>query len=337
MGFLRRHPGVSSIASSLILASAVHAQPTADQVLTEMGFSAEEKQSVLKGDFVTAKIGAVSDRDVSFAVAFLVKTSPGELSKRLLEGALLAADPQVKEHGTLSAAGSAADLSGLSISDEEARALVAAEPGDAMNRSTGEHAAFKALRAAAMPDVREQLQRMLLARYRAYKASGLGGIAPYDRGGGRASDVAADLTKASQAATALQKHMPALYQVLFDYPKAELPGLQESFLWAKSVIRDKPTYVLAHVFAAGDGDARAVVRREFYVSTGYNAEQSAAGFLPVTGGTIVLCMSHAFTDQVAGSGGSMKRSIGSRVMAGQMKEIFERGRKSIEHQAASRR
>jgi hypothetical protein len=44
-----------------------------------------------------------------------------------------------------------------------------------------------------------------------------------------------------------------------------------------------------------------------------------------------LCMSHAFTDQVAGSAGSMKRSIGSRVMAGQMKEIFDKGRKSIEH------
>jgi len=45
---------------------------------------------------------------------------------------------------------------------------------------------------------------------------------------------------------------------------------------------------------------------------------------------LVLCMSHAFTDQVAGSGSSMKRSIGSRAMASQMKEIFERGRKRIE-------
>ena len=86
-------------------------------------------------------------------------------------------------------------------------------------------------------------------------------------------------------------------------PRGDLPGLQESFLWVKSIIRDKPTYVLTHIFAVGDGEARAVVRREFYVSTGYNAEQSIAGFLPVAGGTVVLSMSHAFTDQVAGSGG----------------------------------
>jgi hypothetical protein len=41
-------------------------------------------------------------------------------------------------------------------------------------------------------------------------------------------------------------------------------------------------------------------------------------------------MSHAFTDQVAGSGGSIKRGIGTRVMASQMKEIFETSRKRIE-------
>ena len=72
------------------------------------------------------------------------------------------------------------------------------------------------------------------------------------------------------------------------------------------------------------------MRREFYVSTGYNAEQSIAGFLPVEQGTIVLYMSHAFTDQVVGSGGSVKRSLGSRIMADKMKEIFENGKNRVE-------
>jgi hypothetical protein len=171
---------------------------------------------------------------------------------------------------------------------------------------------------------------MLLARYAAYRESGLAGIAPYARGGGVVADVAPDLTKAVQSATALQKHVPALYAALLDYPRSMPAGMQESFLWMKAVIRGKPTYVLAQVLSAGDGEARAVVRREFYVSTGYNSEQSAAGLLPVAGGTVVVCLTHAFTDQVAGSGGTMKRSIGSRVMATQMQEIFEKGRKRIE-------
>jgi hypothetical protein len=167
---------------------------------------------------------------------------------------------------------------------------------------------------------------MLLARYQAYRASGLAGIAPYDRGDGRTADPAGDLRKASQATPLLQKDLPAFQKVLLDYPKATLPGMQESFFWLKSLIHDEMTYVLAHVLVAADGAARVVARREYYVSTGYNTEQSVAGFFPVQGGTVGISSIHAFTEQVTGVGGSMKRSIGSKVMAGKMKEIYEAGR-----------
>lgn len=323
-------PRISSLAVLLFVTSALRAQPTAEAVLTEMGLSAAEKQRVLKGEFVTSEIGTVSDRDLSFAVAFLVKTSPETLRKRTVEGALLEADSQVQAFGKLTVPGSLEDLRALHVTDAEARALTAAAGGDGLNASAAERAALRALRGQPAKSVEDQLHRMLLARYQSYRASGLSGIAAYERGGGGAGDVASDLTKASRSATAVQKNMPALYAFLVDYPKGTIPGMEETFLWVKSLIRDNSTYVLAHIFSAGDGDARAIVRREFYVSTGYNAEQSVAGFLPVADGTIVLCMSHAFTDQVAGAGGAMKRSIGSRVMAGQMKEIFDKGRKRIE-------
>jgi hypothetical protein len=320
---------MASIAAVLCLSSAVYAQRSADEVLTEMKFSAAEKRRVLNGEFVTSEVGAVSERDLSFAVAFLVRTSPETLRKHVVDGSIIANDAQVQAYGKLTAPGSLADFSGLHITDEEARALTAAAPGDAMNASLPELASLRALRGRPTEAVQEQLHRILLARYQSYRASGLAGIPPYDRGSG-GGDIASDLAKASQSAMAVKTHMPALYAFLSDYPKATPPGLQETFVWVKSVIRDKPTYVLAHIFSASDGEARAVARREFYVSTGYNAEQSVAGFLPVAGGTIVVCLSHAFTDQVAGTGGSMKRSIGSRVMAGQMKEIFDKGRKQIE-------
>lgn len=314
----------------LCVGGVVNAAPSADQVLTEMGFSAGEKQRVMKGEFVTSEIGAVSERDLSFAVAFLVKASPDALSKQLIDGAIFGDDGQVRAYGKLTAPGSPEDLSGLHITMEEAHALSSDKLGDEMNFSAAELAAFKSLRGDSAQSIQERLQEVLLARYQSYRASGLAGIAPYDRGGRGVADVASDLTKASRAAAAFQKYMPAVYGFLFDYPGASLPGLQESFLWVKSIIRDKPTYVLTHVVAVGDGEARAIIRREFYVSTGYNAEQSIAGFLPVAGGTVVLLMSHAFTDQVAGSGGSIKRGIGTRVMANQMKGIFETSRKRIE-------
>lgn len=82
--------------------------------------------------------------------------------------------------------------------------------------------------------------------------------------------------------------------------------------------------------AVADGDAWAVVQRQFFVSAGYNGQQAVAGFLPTQGGTLVVYTSRAFIDQITGFGGSMRRSMGRRVMANQIKQIFEAGRKKVQ-------
>jgi hypothetical protein len=305
------------------------AQPSADQLLTDMGLASDDKQRVLSGEFVTAKIGSVSERDLAFAIAFLVKAAPDALSKQIVAGELITADAQVQAHGEFTGAGSLANLAGLQVTSDEVKALSNAKAGDALNLSTSEIAAFKAVQAGNPPAIQQQLQRMLLARYQAYRTSGLAGIAAYDRGG-QSTDAAADLRRASQAAKGLEKYMPAFHAVLLGYPQATVPGMKENFFWMKSNIEGKPTYVLTHILAVSDGVARAIVRRQYYVSTGYNGEQSVAGFLPVQGGTVVVTTSHAFTDQVAGFGGSMKRNIGSSMMASKMKQIYDTGRKQVD-------
>lgn len=105
--------------------------------------------------------------------------------------------------------------------------------------------------------------------------------------------------------------------------------MREAFFWDKSLIDGKATYVLTHLISVPDGAAYALVKRQFYASTSYNGEQAVAGFLPVPEGTVVVLATHAFTDQVTGVGGFMKRTIGSSVMARKMREIFEAGRKRV--------
>jgi hypothetical protein len=83
------------------------------------------------------------------------------------------------------------------------------------------------------------------------------------------------------------------------------------------------------MLAAADGAARGIIPRQYYVSTGYNAQQAVAGFLPVQEGTLVVYSGHAFTDQVTGFGGSMKRGIGRRMMADKMKQVFEAARTKV--------
>jgi hypothetical protein len=167
---------------------------------------------------------------------------------------------------------------------------------------------------------------MLLARFQAYRASGLAGIAGYDRGGST-SDASADLRKASDTDTVLKRYLPAFQQVLVGYPQATMPGMQQKFRWLKYNIDGTVTYVLTHTLVAEEGAARVVAQRQFYVSTTYNAEQAIAGFLPVQEGTVVVYTNHTFTDQVAGFGGSVKRNVGRKMMASKLKDSFDKTRK----------
>lgn len=314
------------VACLLGLAPAACAQPSADQVLTDVGMSASDKQKVLAGEFVTSDVTAVSDRDLSVALAFLVKTSPAELADKIMAADLVATDPQVRQHGMFKGKGSAADVASLTVSDKVAQTFLNASPGEGLNLSAAEIAAFGGLAGASA--VQAQLQRMLRARFQAYQTSGLAGIAGYARSGGP-SDVAADIRKASDAASELKKYLPAFQAVLTGYPQATVSGMRENFYWLAYDIDGTATYVLTHTMAAPEGDARVVVQRQYYVSTGYNAEQAVAGFLPVSEGTLVVYANHTFTDQVAGFGGGTKRSIGRRMMASKLKALFDQVRTNV--------
>lgn len=322
---LKRIALPAMIASAVVLAATAamaDAVPKASQLLTEVGLSADAVQRVLAGEFVSADVPAVSERDLSIALAFVVKSSPADLAKQIVAGELVSADANVKARGLLTGASTPADLKKLQIASATASAFAGAKAGSDLNLSTDEIAAFNAAGAAGALD---QLRAMLLKRYQSYRASGLAGIAAYDRGGS-SSDPAADLRAASESSPGLKKYLPSLQQTLVTYPKAAVTGLKEDFYWLAYDIDGKPTYVLTHIMAAPDGDAAVVVQRQYYVSTGYNAEQAVAGFLPVEEGTVVVYVNHTFTDQVAGFGGSMKRSIGRNMMESQLKKVFEKAR-----------
>ena len=321
---------VGLVLSLVLRSNPALAEPTADQVLADIGLSADDKQRVLNGEFVAPRLAGVSEGDLPVAlVVFLIKISPAVLATQIIAGDLITADSAVRTYGRFGHPGSLADLAGLTIDRDVAQQLARARPGDAVNLATRAIAEFSALPSDAPDTVRGQLQKMLLARYQAYRASGLAGIAPYDRGSGRSTDLASDLRKASQSAAVFEKHMPAFHAVLLGYPKVSVPGMQQDFRWVIYDIEGKPTYVLVHLLSAAAGAARAVVLRHYYVSTGYNGQQAVAGFLPVQEGTLAVYAGHAFTDQVTGFGGALKRGIGRRVMADKMRQLFESGRRML--------
>jgi hypothetical protein len=308
------------------VASPAVAQPTASQLLADLGLSDGDRQKVLNGEFVTPDVTTLSDRDLAVNLVFLVKMAPEMLSKEVMGGDALRGDSQARTHGRFSTTGSLADLVGLRISDDVAQRFTNAQPGEALNLSNSEITAFTALKGGTTQAAQGQLQKMLLTRYQAYRASGLAGFAPYDRGSGRTSDSVGDLRKTSQTHPLLEKYMPGFQKALLDYPKATVPSMQEDFRWVYYDIQGKPTYVLVHMISGPEGPGRAVAQRQYYVSTGYNVQQAVAAFMPIQGGTLVAYSGHAFTDQVTGFGGSLKRSIGRHMMTEKLEALFNADR-----------
>ena len=326
MGYCRVGLGLIILVTIICLPLSLSAQVTADEVLAEMNLSADEKKQIFAGEFVAGQMQSVSDRDLAISMAFLVKVPPNDLAKEVIGGELMKANDQIKAHGEISGDGSLKDLEFLNLA--RADDYLNAKSGNKINLDTGEIAAFKALKGKpnAKQEAEKELHKMLLARYQAYRKSGLSAISPYDRGKAKKTDPGKDLLLDTDAAKVLKKHVPAFQKVMVDYPKATIDGLEEQFFWMLYDIDGKPNYVLSHFFSAPSGNAHVVVKRQFYVANTYNVMQEVAVFLPVKEGTLVVYVNHLSTDQVAGFGGSAKRKIGGRVMTKKIKALFEKSR-----------
>jgi hypothetical protein len=112
-------------------------------------------------------------------------------------------------------------------------------------------------------------------------------------------------------------------------PPISRPGFAENLYWMQFRAHGEDTLALEHVFQVTLDEAAVLVQRQYYVSTGYNAEQAIVVFLPVRGRTLVIYTNHTSTDQVTGVGGGAKRTIGRSFMARQLKEVFEATRAGL--------
>jgi hypothetical protein len=315
---------------SFVASPAVAAPPAAADLLAEVGYSPAEIARIEGGELVAHTIDASSERELVAAFAFFVATPPADLLSQARQGLIDRVDPNTLAFAMVPGPPSLADFAKLTLDPDapkQAQAYVGAKPGGALNLSSQEIAAFGALGSgAAVPAVEQAVRGALLARLQAYQAKGLAGIAPYALAGGQQRSPADELRSASQAAKRLQNYVPAAYQMLLDYPASKAPGTQEAFRWTRYTAHGEPTVSLTHSLFVPDGDAWVIVQRQFYVSTGYNSEQAIGALLPAKNGTIVFYSNRTSTDQVTGFGGSAKRSIGSKLLASQLQNLYEKVR-----------
>jgi hypothetical protein len=305
---------------------------TVDQVLEAMPFSTAERQAVRNGTLVTATLPSSNNRELAVALAFTMNLPPSAAETKFRQ-AIYRGDTKVIAVGVISDAAPPDDFAKLTLGTQgaaAAQALLNASPGEAVNLSSDELAAFAALRAQS-PDparvqsvVEQQLRVLLRARYQAYRTGGLSAIAPYDRGHGRLVQPGVELRDSTEASAVLSQFAPAAYQLLLNYPQGKPAQLDERFHWVVYDISGNPTVALSHRLWANAPNAAIMVDRLFYVSTGFNTEQAVGGFLPFNAGTMVVYNNRTSTDQVDGFGSSAKRAIGDHMMTSELAESFRR-------------
>lgn len=324
--------GAASLCAIVALganASPAQEAPTAEELLADLPFSEGEKQRIRNGELVTGTTEVTSDRELAVTMAFLVQEPTPAIVATFREADSYHGDPMVTGFGAIRGEGTLADFSGVELEpngEEAAQAFLNAEPGSALNLDAAEIEALRALggQSPAKPRVEEQLRRMLLARYQAYRQGGLAGIAPYVRRGGKKFEPAGDLRKGTEANQLLAKYARPLYDLLLQYPSSKPPGLEEEFFWINFRIDDTPTFVLSHRVAVPFGDGYALADRHYYVSRSHNTVQAVGLVLPVKQGTGVAYLNRTSTDQVAGFGSGTKQAVGRRVMGRKIAETFEK-------------
>jgi hypothetical protein len=277
------------LTASLIAGPAAAELPDAMALLKDLGLGTSEAEKAKAGEIVPTTIEPSNERELTTGLVFLVKgVTPGELVKEARTGMLDKVDPNTLSWQLIEGApgpGSFAKLALAPDGEKRAKAYVSAKPGQDLNLSPEEIASFEKLGSgAAVPAVEEALRKALLARLTAYRSKGLAGIAPYARSGGKQRAPAEDLRSATKSVTRLEKWVPGAYRHLLDYPGAKPPGTDEVFRWSQINAHGVPTLVLTHSLYVPDGDA--------WVVTGF--------------------------------GGGAKRSIGSKMLASQLEEIFQK-------------
>ena len=324
-----------AIAALCATATRAVALPTLDELMGDFDFSKDDVQKVRNGELVKTTTKETSDREIAAVMVFLVKAPVQKLTSAFETGSGFNNDPQVQSATEIKGDGTLDDFKPIVLQpggDKEAQRYLDAEPGDKLNLSTAEIAAFAALKssgATGKAQVEEALRKQLLGRYQAYRSQGLAGIAPYARGKDKQSQPANELRRASEAAKGMKKYAPAFYEVLLNYPQGKPAGFNERVFCIRYGMDGRPNFTLRHRMAMPLGDAYVLADREFYVSHEYNDTQAVGGLLPVAEGTLVVYLNRTTTDQLGGFGASAKQAIGRSMMAKQIAEIFEKNRASF--------
>jgi hypothetical protein len=304
--------------------------PTAGELLA--GTAMEDRvEALLAGKKVTVQAHESSPREMAVALACLIPPDrEGSLAAFRNHEPVMPADYR-DASGPIDPDDPESSLAKLSIGKgaaREAKRYLDAQSGWELSLSTDEIAAFAALDPASGEEVaavETQLGRMLAQRVRAYRADGLAGIAPVDRGDGELSSTAEDLKNTTRVSTVFQRLLANTHRLLGEFPLNEPPDGQAFYFWTRIRVMNRPVFLLNQRLTGAPDGVPVVIERQFYATQFLGAGQTLTTLIPVQEGTLAFYVNHTFVDRWTGPGFSAaaKRKVGLKLIDDILKEMAE--------------
>jgi len=314
--------------------------PPADegQALDVRRLSPEQRRRLLAGETIGYQVAETSETELGAGVAMYLPVPLARVAEALTSPDIVLKEPSITAWGPLAPGATVAALAGYKLSageSAEAQDAFDAVAGGRLNLSAAEIEAFRAARPARGADraaVAEsgaaQWRALLLQRAQAFQARGLDGTAPYARRSG-VTEPAAVLRVAAGDARIVAHLMPRLADALLRFPAEQSPTAISQLYWVKRQVQGRPDPILIHHLVDVTPQLALYVERHVYVGHSYNASQILSGAVPYEDGVIVFSSNRVSTDQVAGLGGELKRTIGRRQLRGEIVKRFDRIRAAL--------
>lgn len=315
---------ITLIGIALLTAVAAFAQMVpALEVAERLGMSDEAIERVKSGKVAVQELEASSDKDLSIALVARIDAPLEEIWEFLQSGRLLEISTITLSVGEIDT--STFSMAGMVLPDDVLQQLVD-DPEDTFHMSAEEQGFVVAAAEQGKAAVLAAYQDVLSARARTYWEQGIAGIAPY---AGKGRSPHEDLGHANEAARKLIKN-PAVLAELDAIPSKDQGKAKHRLYWAIQKGRDQAAPVLNHRILYAENDGEVSIERRFYSGYDYDSLQIVTGILP-TGARrcVAFYTNHTYTSQVAGFGGSAKRSIGRKLMQKELVAEIERAQAAI--------
>ncbi|MGA8179363.1 MAG: hypothetical protein WB792_04845 [Desulfobacterales bacterium] len=317
---------------------------TIDKIMAHLAFDKSYKKALLNGKILSTGMPEMEQlrEELAVSAVMLVVRAPMEkVVAAYLDGASFRQDDDIIAYHMIQSIQNTGrpaqeDFKAIGFTEEESsevKKLMDFKGGDTFNFSRDEIEQFRGVDPKD-PAVQEKassiLRRILAERCQSYFSRGLLAVKPYARDRDKQSFPGRELTVAVASTQLLEKHFPDFYQSLLKYPEDIGKNIQNDFYWFKNRLDHRPVFQLCHYMTDIRDHYAIVAELQFYVEHTYNAMLTVIGCVPYEDGTVVFCINRTFTDQVAGFGSSIKRTVGRRRIEDSISKYFAKLRRMLE-------